>query len=73
MEFISAKHTFLAIFILQEISRKEDAIWKYYINILPKDHRCFPINYNSEELSELIGSPFLMHIHEKVFDLKTDY
>lgn len=43
------------------------------MDILPKDHSSFPINYTNEELTELVGSPFLIQIHEKVYDLKKDY
>ena len=44
-----------------------------YLDILPRDLSSFPINYLNEELTELVGSPFLMQIHEKVYDLKKDY
>lgn len=47
--------------------------FKPYLDILPTDHSCFPINFSTEELTELIGSPFLFQIQEKVFDLKRDY
>lgn len=53
--------------------RKEDSPWKLYLDILPKDHRAFPINYTVEELQELAGSAFLEQIKEKVYDLKRDY
>ena len=73
---LSPKHTYLAIFILQEYIKQEKSPWKLYLDILPKDPKdncIFPINYSNSELTELIGSPFLMQIHEKVYDLKRDY
>lgn len=44
-----------------------------YIDLLPEDHSCFPINYTKEELELLDGSPFLNMIYEKVIGLKKDY
>jgi hypothetical protein len=73
VELLSPKHTILAIFLLEEAIKGANSLWHPYIDILPKDHSSFPINYTSEELSELIGSSLLLQIHEKVFDLKRDY
>ena len=73
VELISPKHTYLSIFLLQEFLKQKDSPWFLYLDILPKDHRSFPINYSNEELIELVGSPFLMQVHEKVYDLKRDY
>lgn len=44
-----------------------------YLDLLPTDFSTFPINYSNEDLIELVGSPFLMQIHEKVYDIKRDY
>jgi histone-lysine N-methyltransferase SETD3 len=71
-QLTSPKHTFISIFLLEE-SKNPQSPWKLYIDLLPEDHSSFPINYTKEELSELIGSPFLFMIHEKVLDLKKDY
>lgn len=73
VELMSPKHTYLAIFLLQEYVKQDSSKWSLYLSILPKDLSSFPINYTNEELTELIGSPFLMQIHEKVYDLKRDY
>lgn len=73
VEFISPKHTYLAVFLLQELSKGEKSQWHLYLDILPKDHSSFPINFSNSELSQLIGSPFLMQVHERVMDLKKDY
>lgn len=70
---MSPKHTYLSIFLLQELLKGEKSEWKLYLRLLPKDHSNFPINYTNHELSQLIGSPFLIQIHEKVYDLKRDY
>jgi histone-lysine N-methyltransferase SETD3 len=63
----------LAIFLLEEAIKGPNSPWHHYIDILPKDHSSFPINYTNEELLELIGTSLLLQIHEKVFDLKRDY
>jgi hypothetical protein len=70
---MSPKHTYLSIFLLQELMKQEKSAWKLYLDILPKDLNNFPINYTNEELTELLGSPFLMQIHEKVYDHNRDY
>jgi histone-lysine N-methyltransferase SETD3 len=53
--------------------RKDHTIWEPYIDILPKGYSNFPIFYTEEEKKELLGSPFLDQIHEKIEDIKTDY
>ena len=62
----------MAVLLLEERSL-EGSRFKPYIDILPKNLQCFPINYITEELTQLIGSPFLFQIREKVIDLKKDY
>jgi len=58
---LSPKHSILAIYLLEEIASGKSK-YKPYLDILPKDHSCFPINFSTEELTELIGSPFLFQI-----------
>ena len=71
-KLLSPKHTYLAILLLEEKANPESR-WRLYIDSLPEDHSCFPINYSIGELEMLEGSPFLHMIHEKVVDLKKDY
>jgi hypothetical protein len=73
VELVSPKHTLLAVFLMSETTKRGDSRWKHYIDILPKNLSYFPINYAREELEELIGSPFLMQIQERVLDLKMDF
>ena len=72
MPLLSPKHTFISIFLLEE-KKNSNSKWRQYIDLLPVDHSCFPINFKNEELGELVGSPFLFMIHEKVMDLRRDY
>lgn len=72
VRLLSPKHTFLSIFLLEERVNLQSK-WRLYIDSLPEDLSCFPINYSPEELEMLEGSPFLYMIHEKVIDLKKDY
>lgn len=72
IELLSPKHSFISIFLLEE-KASGNSKFKPYLDILPTDHSCFPINYATEELMELIGSTFLFQIKEKVMDLKKDY
>ncbi len=69
---ISPKHSFLATFIMQE-RRKSESDWQYYMDILPKDGRDFPIFFSQEEKKQLEGSPFLDQIEEKIEDIEKDY
>jgi len=44
---MSPKHTYLAIFLLQEYVKQEKSKWNLYLSILPKDLNSFPINYTN--------------------------
>lgn len=68
----SPKHTLLSILLL-ELKNTPDSKYKPYIDLLPEDHSCFPINYSKTELELLEGSPFLNMIYEKVIGLRKDY
>jgi hypothetical protein len=68
----SPKHTYLSILLL-ELRGSPSCKYRPYIDLLPQDHSCFPINYSSRELEMLEGSPFLQMVLEKATDLKKDY
>jgi len=69
---ISPKHSFLCAYILQEKKKaKQDFV--QFLDILPKSFVDYPIFFTEEERAFLKGSPFLLQIHEKIEDIKTDY
>ena len=71
-QLISPKHSFLGTFVMQE-RHKPSTDWDYYMDILPKDCKDFPIFFTEEEKQWLIGSPFLTQIEEKIEDIEKDY
>ena len=54
----SPKHSFLAVFLLQERGRA-DSKWAAYFAILPSSFAHFPVCFTAEEKKWLEGSPFL--------------
>ena len=69
-ELNSPKHCLLSSFLLYE---EDNAKYKYYFDLFPKDFINFPVFYKKEELEYLKGSPFLSQILEKKKDMKNDY
>jgi hypothetical protein len=47
-EFVSPKHTCLAVFLLEQSRLRDLSQWWNYISILPEDHSSFPINYSTQ-------------------------
>ena len=46
-KLLSPKHTFMAILLLEERVNPSSK-WRLYIDSLPEDHSCFPINYTMD-------------------------
>ena len=69
---LSPKHSYLATFILQEMS-KEDSEWKPYLNILPRSTDNFPIFFTKAEKELLKGTFFLERVKMKREQMKRDY
>ena len=46
-KFLSPKHTYMSILLLEEKANIQSK-WRLYIDSLPTDHSCFPINYNMQ-------------------------
>ena len=53
--------------------RKDKSFFDFYMNILPKDIKEFPVFFTEEEKSWLDGSRFQNMINEKIEDVKKDY
>lgn len=52
----SPKHTYLSIFLKEEIDKGKKSFWFPYINTLPENLLHIPIFYNKKELEWLKGS-----------------
>eukprot|EP00826_Nyctotherus_ovalis_P056957 TRINITY_DN7776_c0_g1_i5.p1 TRINITY_DN7776_c0_g1~~TRINITY_DN7776_c0_g1_i5.p1 ORF type:complete len:558 (+),score=117.68 TRINITY_DN7776_c0_g1_i5:94-1767(+) len=71
-KLLSPKHSLMTVCILQEMHDAESK-WKPFIDMLPQSTSNFPIFFTQEELSWLEGSPFLVHVKDKIEDIASDY
>lgn len=70
---LRSKHSFLAVFLLEEREKGNQSFWYPYINILPVKYANKPINFTQEELSWLKGSFSLEKISQQRESLEEEY
>lgn len=71
-ELLSPKHCLLSIYLLEQKHCPTSA-FKYYIEVLPKEHPSFPIYYSQAEMDELRGSHFYEQVEQKRLEIRRDY
>jgi len=70
---VRSKHTFIALYLLQERDRGSDSWWYPYINILPKHFRNIPLFLSGDELGKLKGSMAVQKIKDRHTSITNEY
>jgi len=70
---VRSKHTFIALYLLQERDKGEESWWYPYISILPKHFRNIPLFLSNKELDKLKGSMAVQKIKDRHTSITNEY
>lgn len=70
---VRSKHTYLAVFLLEERRKGRNSKFWPYIETLPANYSTVPIFFDQDQLDQLKGSFSLAKIDDRIDQLKKEY